>query len=1056
MANINDAFVIEDGLAFDETQTGIFAGANDPTTGEAAPVGSLYIRTDGSVYIKTGAADTEWKFVLRQGDVTFDGLAPTTTKGDLIVRTVSSNVRLAVGPDNYVLVADATQPSGVKWAPVPSSTQITLDTGEPTGFLQRGDSVIAFNNSTRTFTISPTVTSFDVYLKGTKYSKTAAENIVIPNTSGMHFIYYAGGSCTLTTSMSPWSLEDVAPIALIYWNAVQGKNVLFGEERHGIVMDWATHEYLHKTRGTQYAGGFALNPLPPVGGIGDSDDEAQVDIDPGTMYDEDIQIAIVDSLTPSAQFEQHLTGPAKIPMFYKLGADPGIWYRDTATNFPLKMGTTYPYWNENAGGTWQLTEVAGGGGSKFITTWIVATHDVNEPVIGIVGQTEYSSLTQAQSAEGWTSIIASNLPFNEMRPIWRLIYEVKNNFTNTVKATIRDATDLREISVIQVAGASQADHGALTGLADDDHLQYVHTSIQRSITAQHQFAPSTASAPFILGANAQGQLVTGLNADLLDGQHASAFQPVDADLTALAGLTTNGIATRTADGSWSTRSVAGTAGQIAVTNGDGVAGNPTIALATAGTAGTYGTSTAVPSFTTDAYGRVTSVAVTSIAFPVTSVFGRTGAVVAQEGDYSLNLLSDVTLSTPTSGQVLSFNGTQWINSIISSFADPGANGIVVRTALNTSVARIITAGTGITITNGDGVTSNPIITNAGATSVFGRTGAVTAQEGDYSLTLLGDVTITAPSAGQILQFTGTQWVNATAPVGSGTVTSVAAAAPAAGLTISGSPITSAGTLTFALANDLAAVEGLATTGLAIRTAADTWATRTIQGTANQIAVTNGAGTTGDPTLAIAANPIIPGTGSIQVPSGTTAQRTSPASNGMIRFNTTTNNYEVWIVDKWVNLSLFSSGGVYQINAYLGDIPPTSGTSAVPFDNTTPLSTEGTQIWTRTVTPASTSSTFVVECPMTVDIGTSNRVLIVSIFRDTVNIGSALFYSTGGGRPTTLSLKVNDAPASAGPITYSMRAGIGAGSGTWYVNSNATGNNLGSALISQYEIREFAQ
>lgn len=49
--------------------------------------------------------------------------------------------------------------------------------------------------------------------------------------------------------------------------------------------------------------------------------------------------------------------------------------------------------------------------------------------------------------------------------------------------------------------------------------------------------------------------------------------------------------------------------------------------------------------------------------PVTSVFGRTGAVVALEGDYSLNLLSDVDLTTtpPANGNLLRFNsGTgQW-------------------------------------------------------------------------------------------------------------------------------------------------------------------------------------------------------------------------------------------------------------------------------------------------------------------------------------------------------------------------------------------------------------
>ena len=46
----------------------------------------------------------------------FSALAPTTTKGDLIVRNGTANARLAVGTDTYVLVADSTQATGVKWA----------------------------------------------------------------------------------------------------------------------------------------------------------------------------------------------------------------------------------------------------------------------------------------------------------------------------------------------------------------------------------------------------------------------------------------------------------------------------------------------------------------------------------------------------------------------------------------------------------------------------------------------------------------------------------------------------------------------------------------------------------------------------------------------------------------------------------------------------------------------------------------------------------------------------------------------------------------------------
>lgn len=46
----------------------------------------------------------------------FDALSPTTTKGDLIVHNGTDNIRIPVGADTYVLTADATEASGLKWA----------------------------------------------------------------------------------------------------------------------------------------------------------------------------------------------------------------------------------------------------------------------------------------------------------------------------------------------------------------------------------------------------------------------------------------------------------------------------------------------------------------------------------------------------------------------------------------------------------------------------------------------------------------------------------------------------------------------------------------------------------------------------------------------------------------------------------------------------------------------------------------------------------------------------------------------------------------------------
>jgi hypothetical protein len=73
--------------------------------------------------------------------------------------------------------------------------------------------------------------------------------------------------------------------------------------------------------------------------------------------------------------------------------------------------------------------------------------------------------------------------------------------------------------------------------------------------------------------------------------------------------------------------------------------------------------------------------------------------------------------------------------------------------------------------------------------------------------------------------------------------------PAAGITITNGDAV-AGNPTWALANDLAALEGLASTGFATRTATDTWAQRTITGTANEITFTNGDGVSGNPTASL--------------------------------------------------------------------------------------------------------------------------------------------------------------------------------------------------------------
>ena len=107
--NINAINSIEtDGL---QTQVPILIGDSGaggtagvvpaPTSGDAAA--SKFLKADGT-----------W-------DVPASGsTSPTTTKGDLIVRDATSDIRVGVGTNDQILTADSAEASGVKWADAPT------------------------------------------------------------------------------------------------------------------------------------------------------------------------------------------------------------------------------------------------------------------------------------------------------------------------------------------------------------------------------------------------------------------------------------------------------------------------------------------------------------------------------------------------------------------------------------------------------------------------------------------------------------------------------------------------------------------------------------------------------------------------------------------------------------------------------------------------------------------------------------------------------------------------------------------------------------------------
>lgn len=548
-------FVVLQGLINNHSANHAPGSADELPTGVAATLSPITGNTEGSAAAFSKSDHTHQITGFQTHSEQLDALAALQgvgvlkrlENGTLVLQALSADEIPQLDWSKIIGKPTTVSGYGITDAVDQSDLQVVQQTFEDgaasNGFVSQNDTVIDFNNSTRTLTISPSGSEYRYYVKGKRFTRTQPVSVSIEDSSGLWFVYF-DTTGAIQSSKTPWNLFTTAPICIIYWNATMAAAQFIGEERHMCTMDPATHEYMHHTEGTRYRGGLVAGNYTLIG-AGDSDADVQLSISDGSIQDEDIVINIKHAAVPTAKFEQNLTAPAKLPVMHRSGAS---WVKDVSTVYPVKLSVDRIAYNTLNAGSWVIQQADEG---KYVVMYIVATNALSDPVVAIMGQRQDDSIDEAKQNNDFAKLVWGDMPFSEFKALYRVIYQTSSSYTNAVKARMVQIDDLRNVVTQTISAIPTANHDALTGLSADDHPQYIHSNLPRVITAQHSYAPASPQAPFALGANAQGQLVPGLNADLLDGLSSESFQPASAVLNQASAITGSGLVKRAANGVWS-------------------------------------------------------------------------------------------------------------------------------------------------------------------------------------------------------------------------------------------------------------------------------------------------------------------------------------------------------------------------------------------------------------------------------------------------------------------------------------------------------------------------
>jgi len=336
------------------------------------------------------------------------------------------------------------------------------------GFADYSKTDVTFDESIRTFVLTPNATSYIIYSNSKKITISTSQNVVWNDTEGNKFLYFDDtGALISIDSFSIDLIEKYCYVSSFYWDATN-KRILGNpiNEFHGL-MPVSVHSYVHFLENTRYENGAGITVNAT--GNGSADSHCQFAGASFAIRDEDIKHTGVSRVVTDT--------------VVKIYRDSTAW-REYKVSGNL---TSFLVQTDPVTGRARYNSVVAGSGSqvtvdnnKFLLAHIFLVPG-KVPSLAtwwiFQGQNQYSTLNDARASARTEaiSLFTTGLPIEEFVLAYTVIVQTSDSYSNSVKSRIVEVEtgvgyiDWRGGSPTSVVSQS-VDHNQTTNLNTGNYL----------------------------------------------------------------------------------------------------------------------------------------------------------------------------------------------------------------------------------------------------------------------------------------------------------------------------------------------------------------------------------------------------------------------------------------------------------------------------------------------------------------------------------------------------------------------------------------------------------